>query len=87
MEGFNYLATLAVFADPSEDWDGLAVAAEGQLRAFPGVAGGAGTAARRGCVVRLLALSAADLSACTQALWAVARKKILRLAAFDLRKY
>jgi len=56
------------------------------LRDTDGAVGGVGALARRGVVVRCLAASAPALTAVLEALWAVARRELLRLPALALRK-
>ena len=71
-EGFNYLATLVIVADGSENWKETVAAMNAELRNIPHVYGGASalastlssTLSSTGCVVKLLARSASDLAVC-----------------------
>jgi urease accessory protein len=87
MEGFGYLATLALFADGSERWENMVRALEEQLGEFPAVRGGASPTSGGGCLVRFLAPSAHDLGQATRGLWTLARRLLLDLPALDLRKF
>jgi urease accessory protein len=87
MEGFSYLASLAVLADGFREWEGLIASLEAQLTSIPQIRGGVSLLGDSGCLVRLLTHSAADLTLAQARLWAQARQLVLGLAPFDLRKY
>lgn len=86
-EGFNYMATLVIVADQLDVWKETAAAMNAELKKIPQVHAGATMLAASGCVVKLLARSASDLSAAQKALWGRARRMIFRSLAVDLRKY
>ncbi len=87
MEGFSYLACLALFAEGFETWPDVAVAMNEKLAGMPQIVGGVTLLSSGGCVVRFLANSAADLTGASAQLWAAARDVVLELPPFDLRKY
>ena len=87
MEGFTYMANLAVLADGFREWARLIASIEAQLKGMPQVFGGASLLAGGGCLVRLFTHSASDLALAQARLWAQARELVLCLAPFDLRKY
>jgi urease accessory protein len=86
-EGFNYLATLAIVADEFDRWKETVAAMDAELRSMPHVYGGASVLASAGCVVKLLARSAADLLHAQTTLWGRARQIVFGSAAVNLRKY
>ena len=86
-EGFNYLATLVIVADGFEGWKETVAAMDAELRNMPQVYGGASALASGGCVVKLLARSASDLTCAQAALWGRARQIVFGSPAIDLRKY
>lgn len=86
-EGWNYLATLLLLADMSEDWKRIAAAMDTELENLPQVYGGTSALASSGCVVKLLARSAADLTSAQIALWTRARQLLFGAAPVCLRKY
>jgi urease accessory protein UreH len=86
-EGYNYMATLAVVAGDWEGWRETLAAMEAELRNMPEVYGGGSVLASDGCVVKLLARSASDLTRAQTALWGRARQIVLGSPAIDLRKY
>lgn len=86
MEGFGYLATLALFADGFQSWEPVVQTLDERLREVPSVLGGASPLVRGGCLVRFLAVSAHDLTQATRSLWTLARQLLLGLPALDLRK-
>ncbi len=87
MEGFGYLATLALLADSFEAWREVASALEARLRELPSVLGGASPISQGGCLVRLLAASAPDLIQAIRDFWALARRLLLGLPPVDMRKW
>jgi hypothetical protein len=86
-EGFNYLATLAIVADELDGWMQTVAALDAELGNMPQVYGGASVLASGGCVVKLLARSAADLNRAQATLWGRARQIVFGSPAVDLRKY
>jgi urease accessory protein len=87
MEGFSYVASLAVLADGFRGWETLIASIDTQLERMPQVRSGVTLLASGGCLVRLFTHSAADLTLAQARLWAQARELVLGLAPFDLRKY
>lgn len=87
MEGFSYMASLAVLADEFSGWREVIASIEAQLKGMPQVLGGVSLLAHGGCLVRLLTHSASDLTSAQAGLWARVRERVLGLAPFDLRKY
>lgn len=87
MEEFNYTGCVAAFADGFEGWEKVVASMNEVLGRLPKVAGGVSLTGRSGCVSRLLANSAFDLTRAIKALWDVVRKLLLKLHPFDLRKY
>ena len=86
-EGFGYVASLLLLADGFENWQVVADAMHATLAAIPHIRAGASLLGGGGCVVRYLTTSAADLVSATSALWAAARRSLLALPPYDLRKY
>lgn len=86
-EAYGYTGSLAIFADGFTQWPQLIAEISRELAAFPEVHGGVSKLTGDGCLVRLLANSAIDLTAVSAGLWAVARALVLDLPAFDSRKY
>ncbi len=86
-EAYAYSGSLAIVADGFTQWPQLIAAINRELAAVPEAHGGVSKLAGDGCLVRLLAKSAIDLSAMNTALWAVARAFVLGLPAFEPRKY
>ena len=86
-EEFNYLATLAIVADERNNWKETVTAMDAELRNMPQVYGGVSPLASGGCVVKLLARSAADLVRVQTALWGRARQIVFGSPPVDLRKY
>lgn len=86
-ETYAYTGSLAILADGFTQWPQLIAAINRELAAIPEVHGGVSKLAGDGCLVRLLANSAIDLTAMSAALWAVARALVLDLPAFHSRKY
>jgi urease accessory protein len=87
MEGLGYVATFGLFADSVSNWEKVLHALEEQLRELPSIVGGVSPLARGGCLIRLLAASAPDLSKALLALWALSRHLLLTLPPLDLRKF
>ena len=85
-EGFGYLAAFVIVADRLDGWEEVAAAMNAELRNVPPVYGGASTLANNGCIVKLLASSASDLTAAQAALWARARQLIFGSGSVSLRK-
>ena len=86
MEGFGYLATFLLFSDGVEDWTDTTCALGECLNELPSVRGGVSPISRGGCVVRILAPSAPDLTQVVQNLWALSRQLLLGLSPVDMRK-
>lgn len=86
MEGFDYLASIALFADDFAGWEDAMAALGARLAGWPSVRGGVSPMARGGCLVRFLAPSAYELTEATQSLWTLARGMLLGLPALDMRK-
>jgi urease accessory protein UreH len=86
-EGFNYLATFVIVADELDGWKKTVAAMNAELRNMPQIYGGGSTLATSGCMVKLLARSAADLTGAQTALWSRARQIVLGSPVVDLRKY
>ena len=87
MGGYSYCGSLMVVADGFDKWRALVDCLRAALDATPEIFVGASLLARAGCSVRYLAHSAIEFHATTQSLWAIARKHLLNLPAFELRKY
>jgi hypothetical protein len=86
-EGFDYMATLLVVADAFERWEETVAAMDAALKELPAVYGGASTLAHGGCIVKLLARSASNLTQAQAALCGLARKMVFNSPVIDLRKY
>jgi urease accessory protein len=86
-EGFGYVASLVALGDGIENWQGVSDAMCAALSTMPQIRAGASVLGGGGCVVRFLTTSAGDLVSATSALWASARRSLLALPPFDLRKY
>jgi urease accessory protein len=86
-EEFNYLATLVIVADEFHSWKDTVMAMYAELESMPQVYGGASALAAGGCVVKLLACSASNLTCAQARLWALARQMVFKSPACDLRKY
>ena len=87
MEGFHYTANLTAFSDRFNEWPKLVDELASNIDAIPAIRGGASETAHSGCIVRLLAPAAQDLTSATQKLWALVRGRLLQLPPLDLRKY
>jgi hypothetical protein len=81
------LAMLIILADELGRWKETVAAMDAELRNIPHVYGGASALANTGCVVKLLARSASDLTCAQASLWGGARQIVLGSPAVDLRKY
>lgn len=86
MEEFNYLASVVVVADASPVWASALDEIDAMLQGFHQINYGVSEIAAGGWVVRLMTRTATDLIAAKQNIWAIARRKVLGLEAFDLRK-
>jgi hypothetical protein len=86
-EEFNYLATLAVVADRLNSWTDTISALDAELKKMPQIYGGVSGLGTGGCVVKLLARSASDLTCAQTRLWACARQTVFKSPISDLRKY
>ena len=87
MEEFDYMACLTFFADGFARWGEVFSATNAALEQTPNVRGGASLLARGGCVARVLARSASDMTLTSKKLWDIARAHIVELPSFDHRKY
>jgi urease accessory protein len=87
MENYNYLATLLMAGDDDRDWAGLVIALHNALQGIQGVQGSASTMARGGCVARFISVGADALNRTAMKLWAIARRELIGLEAFPLRKF
>jgi urease accessory protein len=87
MESFGYLATVCLFADGVEDWESIVRSLQEELFKSPSIRGAASPLSRGGCVVRLMAHSAPDLTQAVRNIWTLARRLLLGLPAVDLRKW
>ena len=86
-EGFNYLATLAIVADDFTGWKETLAAMNAGLENMPHIYGGASALSKGGCIVKLLARSAADLMSAQAELWGRARQIVFGSPVIRLRKY
>ncbi len=91
-QGFDYLGGLIIVADHDAgrtpyQWSELSDAIDAALRDSPTVYGGVSELACGGSAVRLMARRAADLNVTVHRLWAIARRFLLGLDAFDWRKF
>jgi urease accessory protein len=87
MENYNYLATLVMAGDDDRDWAGLVLALHNALQRSQGVQGSASAMAHGGCVARFISVSADALTCTAMKLWAIARRELIGLEAFPLRKF
>lgn len=87
MGEFNYMGSVAAFADGFEGWEKLAASMNEALVRLPEITAGVSLMARDGCLARVLTHSAFDLTHAIRVLWGVAREEVLELRPFDLRKY
>ncbi len=86
MEGFGYVATFGLFAESFGRWEALADALRKEMNELPSLVSGVSLLARCGCIVRILAGSAPDLSHAFHRVWARARQELLALPSVGLRK-
>jgi urease accessory protein len=87
MEDFDYVSCLGLFADGFAGWAQLAAALNGRLSGELNVCGAASLLSRDGCVVRVLARSAPDMTRMNKELWNLGREMLLGLAPLEYRKY
>jgi len=87
MSSYSYCASLLIVADSFPDWRPVLASLRAELEAVPGVIGGASLLTEVGCSARYLASSAIALHEATRRLWTAARREVLHLPPFDLRKY
>jgi urease accessory protein len=87
MEGLDYVASVAVFAEGFEQWPDVAEALNSGIECIEEIRGGASLLARGGCVARVLARSAWDMTHASKVLCDSARMHLLGLPPFDHRKY
>ncbi len=86
-EAYAYSGSLAILADGYTRWPRLIAEMNKEFAVFPQVHGGVSKLAGDGCLVRLLANTAVDLTGMKSRLWVVARALVLDLPAFASRKY
>jgi urease accessory protein len=86
-DGFDYLATLVVVADGSNDWNEIVATMNTELTPMPAIYAGVSALSNSGCIVKLLARTASDMTRAQAALWKRARQMVLGLNPIDLRKY
>lgn len=86
MEEFNYLATIVVVSEAGPVWAPILSQIDAMLNTGPGIRAGVSEIAAGGWVARFMTRSASDLILTKQNIWAIARKALLGLDAFDLRK-
>src|SRR4029077_5716846 len=84
---FDYTSCMGLFADGFMRWKEVSAGLNEELKSVPNVRGGATLVSRGGCVVRLLARSASDMTLVNKKLWDVARGQFAGLPPFDHRKY
>jgi urease accessory protein len=87
MEDFDYLGSVAFFADGFSNWKAFCDQLNELLSAIPDTKGAASMTARNGCVVRFLARSASDMTSTNQQLWDLGRRALLHFPPFEHRKY
>lgn len=87
MEGFDYVACMAVLADGFTRWPQVCAALNAAIGTMPEIRGGATLLSRGGCVARFLARSAPDMTTANKKLWDAARETLLHLPPFEQRKY
>jgi urease accessory protein len=83
-EGRPYFATIVVMADAGVE--GFIADLPGALESIVGATAAAARLPRRGALVRCLAASAPALTEMLQAVWALARRRLLGLSPLPLRK-
>jgi urease accessory protein len=86
MDGFGYVATVGLLADGVVAWEKIVHDLQQEFVKSPSIEGAASLLSSGGCVVRLLARSAPDLTQAVRILWTLARRLLLDLPAVDLRK-
>ncbi|HET6142055.1 MAG TPA: urease accessory protein UreD [Candidatus Acidoferrales bacterium] len=87
MDNFDYLGSVAFFADGFSIWKEFCAQLNDLLNGIPNIKGAASVLARNGCVVRFLAHSASDMTSTNQKLWDLGRQTLLNLPPFEHRKY
>jgi urease accessory protein len=87
MEEFDYLSCMGLFAGGFTHWKEVSAALNEVLKSVPNVRGAATLVSRGGCVVRILARSASDMTLANKQLWDAARENVAGLPPFDHRKY
>ena len=85
-EGFGYFATFVLLKAGSEMSSDVIRELERRLAQMPSVLGSASSLSRGGCLVRILAPSAPDLTLVVRSLWGLARQLLLGLPPVDMRK-
>jgi urease accessory protein len=87
MNQCKYLGTMVVVADEPHNWNRLAVVLDQQLQGIEGVQGSASPIAHGGCVARFITVSADSLNRSALKIWAIARRELIGMEAFSLRKF
>ena len=87
MESCNYLGTIAMATDEPRDWKRLAAVLDRELQGIEGVQGSASPIAHGGCVARFITVSADSLNRSALRVWAIARRELIGMEAFSLRKF
>jgi hypothetical protein len=77
---------VVIVADSITAWSSVLDEIHLTLRQQPGVYSGVSELSAGGSVVRLMTRTAADLIVAKGKIWAIARRAVLGLEAFDLRK-
>lgn len=86
-DGLNYLATLVIVSDQLNDWEQVVAALNAELIGVPEIRGGVSALANSGCVLKLLAHTASEMTRAQMILWGRARQTVFGSNAHDLRKY
>lgn len=87
MEDFNYTACLVVFSDVFRRWKSLGDELSNLLNRSLDLQAGIGPVGESGCVIRVLASTASDLTCVMRTLWNCIRKIVLNAPPLALRKY
>jgi urease accessory protein len=87
MENFDYMTSLSVFAGEFGEWGELCSAMNKRIEHLANATGGASVLGCGGCLARVLARSAADMTCANKQMWDLARELLLGLPPFDHRKY
>ncbi len=84
----NFDSTEVKFAeaDSSEDWTPLTAAIDSALQASSEVKGGVSEIGSGGCLVRLMSYRAEAMKLAVRHIWGIARRTLLGLEPFEVRK-